>query len=116
MHDELVQGSTIGERLKNARKLMKLTQEDASFISGVPRSTLANYEADRSTPMAKQLAALCEIYQVSQSYILTGLLTTSGQNDPPSPATTRLMITVRGMEEKDIDTLADIADVLKRHR
>lgn len=116
MNDNLIQGNTIGERLRYARKLMRLTQSDAAYISGVPQSTISTYEADRSMPMAKQLAALCEIYQVSPAIILTGLLATSGQNDPPSPATTRLMNTVRGMEEKDIDTLADIAEVLKRHR
>lgn len=122
MNDELINGNTIGERLRSARKIMRLTQSDAAYLAGVPQSTISTYEADRSTPMAKQLTALCELYQVSPSYIMTGSFPTSGENSfdksvekELSPQTTRLINTVRNMEEDQISLVVDLAEAVKKH-
>ena len=106
----------IGDRLKDLRIKLGHSQSYVSKETGINRSTLANYEAGDSEPKAAQLDKLAEFYNVSASYILYGTRTVKDVFGVKSPATTRLMNTVRGMEEKDIDTLADIAEVLKRHR
>ncbi len=109
-------------RIKELRANKHVTQSDVAEATGIPRSTIAHYELGKRLPDYESIVALCSYYSVSADYLIDPF-PRSGENSfatsckkESSPATTRLMNTVRGMEEKDIDTLADIAEVLKRHR
>lgn len=61
---------TFSEKLKQARKQMKYTQEDVAFETGIPRSTLANYESGRTQPDIETLSILIDFYEVSADWIL----------------------------------------------
>ena len=111
--DKVLTGDTIGERLVNARDEWGYTQQDVERETGVKRSTLSNYEANRSVPRAEQLNALCKFYVVSPEWILYG--TPQETDSDLSPQTIRLMNTVRGMDEDKISLVADLAETVKKH-
>lgn len=58
----------IGIKLKQLRRAKHLTQEKLSERSGVPRSTLSNYEIGRRTPHLTDLQKLADFYGVGLDY------------------------------------------------
>lgn len=71
--------ATFGKRLKNLRLAAGLTQIQAVGRQrkrrGIPQmnqSVLSRLEAGRLGPSTHALLVLCEIYQVSADYLLTG--------------------------------------------
>jgi transcriptional regulator with XRE-family HTH domain len=75
----------IGERLKEERERLGLTQEAFAAISGSKRRTLVDWEKGVSSPTAVQLSALSSA-GVDVLYVLTG---TRLGGMPPAPALTR---------------------------
>ena len=63
--------STYGERLKNERLRLKLTQAQMAFAGGVKRQAQGFYERDVTLPRATYLAALT-LLGVDVLYIITG--------------------------------------------
>lgn len=61
----------IGERIKQERERLKLTQPDFAAIAGAKKRTLIDWEKGVSSPTAVQLSALYEA-GVNVYYILTG--------------------------------------------
>lgn len=57
-------------RLKEARKDTGFTQEETAKETGIPRSTLANYEAGRTEPDIENLCKLIDFYQINADWIL----------------------------------------------
>lgn len=105
----------IGDRLKAIRMNLGHSQNYVAKETGINRSTLANYEAGDSEPKAAQLDRLAWFYGVPASYILYGDLPQQAGETTPSPQTTRLMNTVRGMDEDKISLVADLAEAVKKH-
>lgn len=62
---------TIGERLKEERSRLKLSQTDLGAIGGVGKTTQINYEKGAGSPDGKYLAAVAE-KGVDVLYVLTG--------------------------------------------
>ena len=106
----------IGDRLKDLRIKLGQSQSYVAKETGINRSTLANYEAGDSEPKAAQLDKLAEFYNVSTSYILYGTRTVKDVFGVKSPATTRLMSTVRNMSENKIELLVKIAEDIKDYK
>ena len=65
-------------RLKKARNDTGFTQRDVSKETGIPNSTLANYETGRTEPDIENLGILADFYGVSIDW----LIGTKGQNKP----------------------------------
>lgn len=61
---------TFKEKLKEARKQSKYTQDEVAEETGIPRSTLANYESGRTQPDIETLSRLIDFYEVSADWIL----------------------------------------------
>lgn len=61
----------IGERLKEERERLDLTQPVFSEVAGAKKRTLIDWEKNISSPTAVQLSALCSI-GVDVLYVLTG--------------------------------------------
>ena len=61
---------TFPERLKKARKNTGFTQGETAQEIGIPRSTLANYEAGRTEPDIETLCKLIDFYGVCANAIL----------------------------------------------
>ena len=63
---------TIGCRLKEERKRLRLNQTDFAALAGVQISAQTNYENDKRQPDAKYLAAIAEA-GADVGYITTGV-------------------------------------------
>jgi transcriptional regulator with XRE-family HTH domain len=53
-----------GERLKAMRKRARLTQEEASRLTGVCENTISRGEAGRNRPQTGTLDKLCNLYAI----------------------------------------------------
>jgi transcriptional regulator with XRE-family HTH domain len=62
----------IGARLKAARQRASVTQEGASKVTNVSRSTVSNWEAGRNMPCLVQFKSLLGLYGVTGHEILFG--------------------------------------------
>jgi len=62
---------TIGERLKEERSRLGLSQTDLGAAGGVGKTTQINYEKGSGSPDAKYLAAAAEL-GVDVLYVVTG--------------------------------------------
>lgn len=63
---------TLGEKLFNLRKQKNLSQEEVAEKLNVTRQTISKWETDQSTPDLDKLIPLCELYDISADYLLTG--------------------------------------------
>lgn len=61
---------TFPERLKTARKKAEYTQNEVARETGIPRSTLANYESGRTEPDIETLCKLIDFYEVCANAVL----------------------------------------------
>jgi len=64
--------STFGERLKNAREKMNISQAELATAIDVKSSSgvISNWERDLNKPDAEKIIKLCDVLQVSVSYLL----------------------------------------------
>lgn len=65
-------------RLRKARNDTGFTQREVAEETGIPNSTLANYETGRTEPNIENLGILADFYGVSIDW----LIGTKGQNKP----------------------------------
>ena len=68
-----------GERIKEERQRLKLTQADFAKLAGVSRQSQANYETEEREPSAAYLINLYD--QVNVPYILSGQRSSAGDID-----------------------------------
>lgn len=61
---------TLGEKLKEARNLSGLSQEQLADKLNVSRSAVAKWETDKGMPDVMNLKAISELLQVSVDYLL----------------------------------------------
>ena len=64
--------TTIGEKIKTARKAQKITQQALADRLGVHRSTVANYEIERRKPSLDEVKEIARILHVDVNYLLEG--------------------------------------------
>lgn len=69
-----------GHRLKQARKSVRLTQEQVMLRTGVNSKTLSGYEVGTSQPDFDSLMKLCALYEISTDWIITGHNYVSNEN------------------------------------
>ncbi len=70
---------SIGEKLLNLRKSKNLSQEEVAEKLNVTRQTISKWETDQSSPDFDKILPLCNLYEVSADYLLTGK---EGKNIP----------------------------------
>lgn len=63
-------GDKMKEALKAARKACNLTQDEASKILGVPRSTYCHYEQGVTSPSPEMIKKIAETFHVSTDFLL----------------------------------------------
>lgn len=62
--------TTLGSRLRDARRERGLTQQDLAVRAGLAIRSVAAYEADETVPGADQLRKLCEALPASSDLLL----------------------------------------------
>lgn len=62
---------SLGERLKKARQLKKLTQVDAARTLGIDDTTISKYENDKSEPDLETLNKLANLYGVKVESLMS---------------------------------------------
>lgn len=102
----------IGERLKEERLRLGLSQTDLGAAGGVGKTTQINYEKGSGSPDAKFLAAVADL-GVDVFYVVTG-----ERKLPPADSITaeevRLLEFYRVMAETDRQSLARMAYALAK--
>ena len=63
---------TLGNRLKELRKQKKLNQTELAEVIGISLNTLSNMESGKTDPSTETIIKLCEFFNVSTDYLLTG--------------------------------------------
>lgn len=106
---------TIGERIKNRRKELKLTLKKIEEISGLTVSTLSEIENNKYTPSVSALIALTKALGVSTDWIIFGTDNVNVKNEkfdiPDIPLTeTEIMDLYMKLSIKD---KLDITDLIK---
>ncbi len=61
---------TLGEKLREARKEAKLSQEEFAEKVGVSRSAVAKWESDRGIPDVENLKVIASLVNISIDYLL----------------------------------------------
>ena len=61
---------TFGEKLKEARKNIGLSQEELSELIGVSRAAVAKWESDKGLPDIENLKTVAKLLDVSTDYLL----------------------------------------------
>lgn len=79
----------LGERLRQERRRLGLTQEDLANSTGIHRRTQANYELGKTAPDMSYFQALRRV-GLDATYVQTG--TKSSPSDDQSSATERLFL------------------------
>lgn len=62
----------MGERIKELRKFLGLTQQEFSAKIGVKRNTVAQYEMGRNPPIDTVITLICREYNVNETWLRTG--------------------------------------------
>ena len=63
---------SLGERLKDVRLNLRMTQQDFADRISIKRSTLANYEQGRNEPIDSVISLICREYGVSEEWLREG--------------------------------------------
>ncbi len=63
---------TIGERIRNKRKELKLTQTDIKALTGISSGNLSDIENNKALPSANALISLSRELRVTTDWILKG--------------------------------------------
>lgn len=73
---------TIGDRIRERRKTLRMTQQDLAAAFGINRVSVTNWEAGDTTPEISKMPKLGEILQCNPDWLLTG---NGPQEAPPVP-------------------------------
>ena len=62
----------IGDRLKELRKELKLSQDEFAKKLNIGRSSIANYESGAREPISSVIALICKTWNVNESWLRNG--------------------------------------------
>ena len=62
----------MNERIKELRKVLKLTQQEFAESIKVKRNTVATYEMGRSIPSDSVIALICKTFNVNEEWLRSG--------------------------------------------
>lgn len=71
---------TFGEKLKNARKTMNLSQGELAAITGISERSLYTYEQLGTLPRKSNIKKIAEALHVSVSYLTDDTIENPGEN------------------------------------
>ena len=97
---------TIGNRLKDERERVRLSQTAIAELAGTTKKTQIDYELNRTPPKASYLAKIASL-GVDVGYVVTGLRAENVAHTPIELAYVRncRLLTLKKLEQKGLDML-----------
>jgi transcriptional regulator with XRE-family HTH domain len=109
----------LAQRLRQARKSKKLTQEELANRVSTTKGTISNYENGHSSPPNEMLVLLAETLETTTDYLL-------GRTDDPNPIKKTSLDDMKmkesenlfffnrdGMSDEDIEKVKEYIEVLR---
>lgn len=62
----------VGDRIKELRQSLRMTQQEFADKLGVKRNTIATYETGRNAPIDAVFSLICHEFNVSDSWLRSG--------------------------------------------
>lgn len=62
----------MGERIKELRTVLGLTQQQLADSLGIKRNTIAKYETGRGDPIDAVVSLICKTYNVNENWLRAG--------------------------------------------
>lgn len=97
-----------GERLKDLRKSNNLSQEELASQFKVQKSSISNWETNKSTPSFELLKEISKYFNVSTDFLL-------GIDESDKDKIEKLEIALKEAGINDLDKALKIIDVLKEN-
>lgn len=104
---------SIGERIKNRRKELNITQIQIQNATGISSGNMSGIESGKSLPSASALIELSKILNCSIDWILTGISPIS-KNFSFSDIEWHLLNGFRELPKEDKDELIEILNIKLR--
>jgi transcriptional regulator with XRE-family HTH domain len=98
---------TFGQRLKERRKELGLTQKDIGKRAGVTHAAISQWEKEDSSPTGANLFALSKALKCDPVWLIEG----KESNEPPAPSSTR---DLDPREEELLDLFAFLSEESKQ--
>ncbi len=95
----------IGRRLREAREVLGLTQEQAAAALGVQRTSVTSMEQGKRNVSASELARLSSIYRRSVEWLL-------GREESPTVEGSALLRATKGLSDSDKEQVLRFAQFL----
>lgn len=70
--EEKIMNKTIGQRIRECRKAMGMTQEELEVVSCIPKATLSAYERDKVDIKMGTIKELARIFHTTAGYLIDG--------------------------------------------
>lgn len=97
----------LGERLREARKYLKLSQKEVSRLAGVSYSTIQNIEYGQSRVTVFVLKKLAKLYQRPLSYFIGDEI-----ESPELRKVEYLLLSIAALSDRDREELAQFVQFL----
>ncbi|MCK9747123.1 helix-turn-helix domain-containing protein [Pseudomonas syringae pv. syringae] len=102
-------GNDLGDRLRQAREYVGLSQEEVAIALGLPRPSITNIELGVRKVEATELGKLAKLYRRTLEYLLSGV-----EPAPSGPEQLAFLArAVKGLSAKDLEEVARFAEFLK---
>jgi transcriptional regulator with XRE-family HTH domain len=99
-----------GDRLRQAREYVGLSQEEVATALGLPRPSITNIELGARKVEATELGKLAKLYRRTLEYLLTGV-----EPAPSGPEQLAFLArAVNGLSANDLEEVARFAEFLKQ--
>jgi len=99
-----------GDRLRQAREYVGLSQEEVATALGLSRPSITNIELGARKVEANELGKLAKLYRRTLEYLLTGI-----EPAPSGPEQMAFLArAVNGLSDKDLEEVARFAEFLKQ--
>lgn len=100
----------IGQRIRQRRQELGLTQEQIADKIGVKKNTISNYECDISSPNEGTMISLMELLECDANYLFGDYWK---EPENVTPNVQRIMDNINMLNDDGLETLADYSDFLK---
>lgn len=100
--------STLGERIKRARKKLNITQEQLGEMSDVTSAYIGQIERNERTPSLKRLKKIAKQLDISVEYLIVGAKSTVEINE-------ELKKELDGISENQKLLITEIVRVIKKY-